>query len=542
MRSMRKATEQEAREWLKKNKPMIELAEYGGSFGSKSKFCCKKKSCGYVWSTTFFSLKNSIGNGCPLCSKVARISKNDVKEWLQKNTMIELVHYGGSVSSKSLFRCKRKGCGYKWSTSFGSIKYDRHGCPKCAGNAVISEEYARHWLCKHRPDLELVKWGGSSCASSIFRCLNDGCGHEWSTTFDNIKRRRSSRCKKCIGLLKISRDDCVRWLAVNKPDIVLVDWGGSGSSRSTFCCKVCGKTWITSLLNIKQGTGCPECAHVHIGEKCTKALDEVVLWLKNNRPHLRLLDYCGRVRGKSVFYCLKHNVTWKTSFDSIQHCGGCSMCRSDSIREKLRVPETVVRNQLKFRHDIELVEYSGYAVKYKSLFRCLQCGYVWNTLASVVVLGGGCPVCNGSGKHYMYDDMHFHSSWEIIFYMYWKFCKHKKLHRNPQTQGSGYWIPYDRGRREFHPDFITANHRLIEIKPENGGIDREHRAKRRASKKCGRKVYWYGYREINPMKEWLIKHGYDWEQYRVNDKKNKPKVKKQNKSDECEESCCCGKA
>ena len=106
-------------EWLKKNRPEIEVINYGGKT-KPSVF--RRKSDGYMWSGNLDSVKVGTANQYEL-------SQEYVEGWLKEvRPEIELVKYSGSLIRPSVFKCKV--CGLMWSVRFADIKLGR-GCPGC---------------------------------------------------------------------------------------------------------------------------------------------------------------------------------------------------------------------------------------------------------------------------------------------------------------------------------------------------------------------------------------------------------------------------
>lgn len=179
----------------------------------------------------------------------------EVKKWLTDNAPdIRLIEYGGTVTNHSKFKCKK--CKHIWETQYRHVK-DGHGCPKCAGKARVTEKEVRTWLLKHRPDIELVKYGGGSHNRSVFRC--EKCGYEWESRFAYI-RYGEGGCPRCaVETIRTKNSttekEAKEWLKKYRPNIVLVEYGGAMCYKSKFRSLTDGYEWSASFASVKRGLG-----------------------------------------------------------------------------------------------------------------------------------------------------------------------------------------------------------------------------------------------------------------------------------------------
>lgn len=75
--------------------------------------------------------------GCEDCSgRYFFKTKEEVDNWLLKNKEnIECLNFGGSMTSKSIFKCKIDN--YVWKTTFSNVKFST-GCPKCGSTLKLT--------------------------------------------------------------------------------------------------------------------------------------------------------------------------------------------------------------------------------------------------------------------------------------------------------------------------------------------------------------------------------------------------------------------
>lgn len=288
------------------------------------------------------------------------MTEEEARSWLQENRpYIELIEgsWGGRTAVHSMFRCLREGCGHVWSAKFNNIK-SGYGCPKCAGHILVTEQEAREWLRLNRPTIAITEngWGGGASKVSHFKCLNPGCGYEWSAKFANVKYKGG--CYRCSGRMLLSEREARDWLAKNRPEIGLLDggWGGSATAKSTFCClnDGCGHHWEKSFVNIKHGYGCPKCGRILAALHRSLSEEEVRSWLALYRPAIALAPngYIGSATGISTFVCLREGCghTWESSFIKIRQTKGCPSCTPCT-------PHAYLYNGIRFDSSWELIYY-----------------------------------------------------------------------------------------------------------------------------------------------------------------------------------------
>lgn len=117
-----RVTEEECHKRLKGRS--IKLVYYAGSTAGKSHFECTK--CLHTWETSFRSIDS--GQGCAKCSGCLQLTVDECQKRLT-NRNLEVLTYGGSVGSKSVFKCHK--CDKDWTTTF-EIVNGGCGCPNCA--------------------------------------------------------------------------------------------------------------------------------------------------------------------------------------------------------------------------------------------------------------------------------------------------------------------------------------------------------------------------------------------------------------------------
>lgn len=298
----------------------IELVDYAGTAGGKSKFRCLKPGCDHEWVTSFRIIQSE-GTGCKKCAGLLPLSVDEVTTRLLGRP-VELVSYAGTASAKSVFRCKNSGCGYEWRATFNAVHHQQQGCPKCAGVLKIEESEAVARLSgKH---VRMVKYSSVSDKCE-FECTVPGCGHIWETTYRSVFVSRGNGCPKCAGILVITETEARKRAHFANVDIL--SYGGSSTAMSLFKCRVDGHEWSTSLSSLR---GCPKCAgNLPITD------DDVRSRLVGR--DITLVSYGGCVDAQSTFNCGKCGRDWEATVDRVtgKQRSGCPSCAETGFKPNL---------------------------------------------------------------------------------------------------------------------------------------------------------------------------------------------------------------
>jgi len=349
---------------------------------------------------------------------------------------IELVEYAGGVTLKSLFRCLDESCGHSWHATTDNVIRGRRGCPECANRAqLVDVDEAAYGVTRVSKVVGKKK-------PSTFRCLAEGCSHEWVTTFENIERGgkcpacfarkregeiaemraallkrdiellecthksdKKSRfrclkdghewttviydvmqgqgCRVCAGLARVTAEDVVRRLEGR--DIELLEYGGTTAAMSRFRCKIDGHEWSTTATSVlSNGQGCAKCAG-NIAFTFEQVEAEALTL------GLQLIEYGGSVNKKSRFRCVEHGDEIYAPLSGARAGKVCPTCSLVNRWDTESASKALLDDM------VECVEYVANSAG-KSTFRCLkpECGHEWKTSAGAVMAGSRCPKCAGT--------------------------------------------------------------------------------------------------------------------------------------------------
>ena len=160
------------------------LEEYKGTLVKLKHRCL---TCSHEWKITPNALKKV--KGCPKCSNQYIPTIEEYREQAISLGYEPLEEYKG-VRVKIKHRCMT--CSHEWKIRPADIK-SGHGCPKCSGNYVpTNEEYREQAISLGYEPLEEYK---SALVKIKHRCMT--CEHEWKAQPAHIKK--GTGCPNCAN-------------------------------------------------------------------------------------------------------------------------------------------------------------------------------------------------------------------------------------------------------------------------------------------------------------------------------------------------------
>jgi len=206
--------------------------------------------------------------------------------------------------------------------------------------------------------------------------------------YNNLKNGRG--CAVCGGNYRIKTIEQANLLIKTKHTIC-IKYGGNLKNKSLFRCLIDGYEWETSLecvLNSK--FGCPKCANL---AKIT-SIDQVNDILKEQNKNIVCIYYIGNTyKHDSRFKCLIDGNEWTTSVNNIINLNrGCAKC---SNLKRITSIDEVNKYLLDNNIPIKCISYVGNVIG-KSVFKCLNDGYIWESTFNNIKNGNRCPKCSSS--------------------------------------------------------------------------------------------------------------------------------------------------
>lgn len=283
----------------------------------KIKWKCGK--CQYIWEAPFCDLRRR-STWCGKCATIKNGSKNkktidDAKELAKTNNGQCLSTEYVNANGKLVWQCEEN---HTWETSYTVIQKGSW-CPTCAYSAIskskkgkrVEPKYNNIKICH-----ELAKKNNGECLSTD--CVNCRTiiswkcknDHTWETKLKNVVE--GSWCPECN---KITIGDCIA-LAKGNNGECLSETYISGDKLEWKC--EFGHIWNTRIDRIKSGNWCPECAKNRVTVK-----DCQILAIKNNGKCLSTV--CDGIHKNLLWEC-ENKHQWYATYSNIRRERWCPQC------------------------------------------------------------------------------------------------------------------------------------------------------------------------------------------------------------------------
>jgi hypothetical protein len=154
-------------------------------------------------------------------------------------------------------------------------------------------------------------------------------------------------------------------------------------------CLNCNYKWEKWPTKVKQGQGCPKCAHK------VRAYNRRTSQEQRNQEaanvNCKWIEPYTTCKALTKIECLLCKHQWSVVPDSIKRGTGCPMCAPNGpVFQKQRDEEAAAVN-CKW-----LEPYSGNHILTK--IQCLICDYAWRASPGNIHMGRGCPLCARHGS------------------------------------------------------------------------------------------------------------------------------------------------
>lgn len=403
---------------LKKNNPHFDTFILLGNYDGMSKrIKCKCRICDTEWTPKANDLI-SAGSGCPSCSGNIRYTHNRfLDEFNTKNPNaqnIELLSQYQGMSNRIKCRCKI--CNHFWSPIASSL-IQGTGCPQCSQKRVAEKgrevlktikrpEKMSHnaFLLKfneknpHASKIEICsKYIG---ALKPIRCRCKVCGMEWETVASRLLR--ASGCPACahtstsfmeqfllislskaVGSNKVLHRD--KKTIGKEIDILLPDY--------RFAIEIGSWNWHKSIYDkdVKKIADCDK-ANIRLIIIYDSYPDDSILGqdIWTYKKDLGSEKDC--VTLKQIVQTILKNIGIAYSFteEDWEDIIGLAYNSSCRVNHKVFMQKLKAKNS----HFEDLIIQSEYKyAKDKIKCLCRICGHEWETAASELLKGTGCPAC-----------------------------------------------------------------------------------------------------------------------------------------------------
>ena len=211
-----------------------------------------------------------------------------VKELSTKNEKMKNISILNQfVNMQSYLHCVCNQCGYSWKTSASALWNNGAGCPRCAGNAPLTQDLFLQEFQKKNPHAkDITVLGTYKSYKSRVSCLCKKCNYQWETTAAHLIG--GTGCPACANNCKFSEEDFLeRFKVKNKHsnEIIILDPYIGMNNDITCQCKNCAHIWISKpKYLLYQNAGCPLCKKSIYGSWSTKSKKDIIATWKKQHP------------------------------------------------------------------------------------------------------------------------------------------------------------------------------------------------------------------------------------------------------------------
>lgn len=151
--------------------------------------------------------------------------------------------------------------------------------------------------------------------------------------------------------------------------------------------------WKVSPTNVLSGKCCSQCAKEKRISSNIKTHEQYVNELKNINPDIIVLGKYVNAKTKIIHKCLKHNMEWESSPNTMLKGRGCPQCAKEKRYESRAKSHEEYVSELKIANSniIAIDKYKNYNTPITH--KCLKHDIEWIAAPSSVLHGRGCPQC-----------------------------------------------------------------------------------------------------------------------------------------------------
>lgn len=292
-------------------------------------------------------------------------TQEEVINWLHEiYPNIEIISKYTGANQKVRFRCND--CGHEWETTVRSVRFSKHGCPKCGVQKMFTQktvEHAKEFL--KDSNFEFLKLVSESNGNkkAIFEVKCKKCGAIRRTNLSNLKR---FGCDHCAHLYKMPQSaPKTQEQFIKEASYVhnnFYDYSKSiyknNHTKIIITCPIHGDFIITPNKHLYAQRGCPICRGSSL-EKITQSV------LQSNQIKY-IPQFFVDINGKHFFIDFKIEINGKTVFietNGEQHYKSVSIWGGDAQFEWQKERDALLERYCK-KNGIIL-----YWIKYNEIIR-----------------------------------------------------------------------------------------------------------------------------------------------------------------------------
>lgn len=431
-----KLSHDEFKELLKVNNPHCASIELLESYQAMSqKIRCRCSVCSYEWDARCSDLVYA-KSGCPRCSGNVGYSHEkflaDIQSYNPNSKNIEIL--STYIGSTKRINCKCRICGHEWSPIASSLRQGT-GCPECAKKriAIIAREQLKNsqrqiqdthdaFILKfqkknpHSKQIEILsQYKGSH---GRIQCKCKKCGTEWETVAANLLS--GSGCPKCshsstsfmeqfiaLALIAVLGDSEViqrdRKTIGKEIDILIPRYNiaieiGSWKWHQKLYKDDLYKQELCRQKGIRLIIIYDSCTDMLLSQKDVYSY-QFDLGSENNHQTLKVIinKLLNIINIQYIFSETEWREITRVSYEKSQRMNHADFM--DKFKKNNDCSDTI---------EI-LSRYTRATDRIKC--RCKICNYIWETAASELIRGSGCPKCKIAEIGHQKSKQHIIKEW-----------------------------------------------------------------------------------------------------------------------------------
>jgi predicted nucleic acid-binding Zn-ribbon protein len=293
-----------------------------------------------------------------------------VDTWLADNgkTFRRLSNVLGARHSCQ-FECQKVGCGYKWAALPDNVIAKGSGCPKCAGNAHLTNEEVDEDLASSGRGIQRV--GTIVRANVKIRWECQVCTHSWKATPNDI--RNGYGCPNCAGNIPHTNNSFDQLLVTTKRQLIRVGDIANARTKIEWQCTTCTLVWASTPNAIQQGVGCPFCGKRGVNEKLIHQI-----LIERQIPHIHQYSIPNSFSSKRVFRLdfFIPSLNLAIEYNGSQHYEPTQFFGMTQQQAKINFETQRKRDRFVRRHcrsnGIELIEIDGRKYRRRRLISYIE--------------------------------------------------------------------------------------------------------------------------------------------------------------------------
>ena len=319
------------------------------------------------------------------------------------------------INAKTKIKVKCNICDYVWGSQPDNL-LQGYGCPKCAGNARLTNEEFLEKLGEINPNISVLEKYSNYNTKIKVRC--NICNTEWKSKPGNLLNNRGClKCsiKKVHKLQSKTNKQFVEELKELSPELEPLECYTNNWTPIKIKCTICELIFIAKPKNLlNKGTRCPNLCtrpknssfeEQRFADGIKEGIDEYIKLKEEEKMGKKLTNeeflkrfnakYKGRIVAlteyvkyatKIKFKCNEcGDIFYAKGYDMLQYKYGCANCNGN----KKRTREEFVELMKEVDPTIEII---GTYINNNTriLCRCKKCGNEWYAEPKRLLAGNGC--------------------------------------------------------------------------------------------------------------------------------------------------------